>query len=128
MLCGTRAISARSVGICDGVPSTARSSLICTKQINTSIILHSLGEKIKCSYHRIFRGGLPPPDLLYRISTIRSVENYLPNNYLNRFQNSSLLMLIMLNSAFKHISFIHLYIPMLINEQKQRKRPTFEEI
>ena len=26
MLCGTRAISARSVGICDGVPSTARSS------------------------------------------------------------------------------------------------------
>ena len=27
MLCGTRAISARSVGICDGVPSTARSSL-----------------------------------------------------------------------------------------------------
>ena len=28
MLCGTRAISARSVGICDGVPSTARSSLI----------------------------------------------------------------------------------------------------
>ena len=28
MLCGTRAISARSVGICDGVPSTARSSFI----------------------------------------------------------------------------------------------------
>ena len=27
MLCGTRAISARSVGICNGVPSTARSSL-----------------------------------------------------------------------------------------------------
>ena len=26
MLCGTRAISARSVGICDGVPSPARSS------------------------------------------------------------------------------------------------------
>ena len=26
MLCGTRVISARSVGICDGVPSTARSS------------------------------------------------------------------------------------------------------
>ena len=29
MLCGTRAISARSVGICDGVPSTARSSYVC---------------------------------------------------------------------------------------------------
>ena len=28
MLCGTRAISARSVGICNGVPSTARSSCI----------------------------------------------------------------------------------------------------
>ena len=32
MLCGTMAISARSVGICDGVPSTARSSL-CIKVI-----------------------------------------------------------------------------------------------
>ena len=33
MLCGTRAISARSVGICDGVPSTARSSFsyFCSK-------------------------------------------------------------------------------------------------
>ena len=28
MLCGTRAISARSVGICDGVPSTAQSSFV----------------------------------------------------------------------------------------------------
>ena len=30
-------------------------------------------------------GGLPPPDLLYRISTVRSVENtylHVPNNYL----------------------------------------------
>ena len=27
MLCGTWAISARSLGICDGVPSTARSNL-----------------------------------------------------------------------------------------------------
>ena len=26
--------------------------------------------------------GLSPPDLLYRISTIRSVEKYLPNDYL----------------------------------------------
>ena len=26
--------------------------------------------------------GLPPSDLLYRISTIRSAENYIPNKYL----------------------------------------------
>ena len=53
-------------------------------------------------------GGLPP-NLLYRISTIRSAENYLPNNYLKSPQNSSLLTLITLNFAFKHISFIHCY-------------------
>ena len=28
MLCGTRAVSARSVGICDGMLSTARSSFV----------------------------------------------------------------------------------------------------
>ena len=33
MLCGTRAISARSVGICDGVPSTARSSFYLGKYL-----------------------------------------------------------------------------------------------
>ena len=32
MLCGTRAISARSMGICDGVPSTARSSFAFVSQ------------------------------------------------------------------------------------------------
>ena len=31
---------------------------------------------------RHFGGGLPPPDLLPPISTIRSAEKYLPNNYL----------------------------------------------
>ena len=30
----------------------------------------------------VLRGGLPPPDVLYRISTIRSAEKYLPNNHL----------------------------------------------
>ena len=53
----------------------------------------------------VFGTGLPPPDLLYRISSIHSAEKYLPNNYQNP-QNSSLLTLIMLNSAFKQISFI----------------------
>ena len=49
------------------------------------------------------------PDLLYRISVIRSAEKYLPN-YLKSPQNSSLLTLITLNSAFKHIGFIRIRI------------------
>ena len=56
----------------------------------------------------IFGGALPSPDLLYRISTIRSAEKYLHNNYLKSPPKKvPLLTLITLNSAFKHISFIH---------------------
>ena len=54
----------------------------------------------------VFRGGLPPPGLLYRISTIRSAEKCLITTY-TRPQSSSLVTLITLNSAFKHISFIN---------------------
>ena len=43
------------------------------------------------------------PDLLYRISTIHSIEN----TFLKSPQNSSLLTLITQNSAFKHTSFVH---------------------
>ena len=39
MLCGTRAISARSVGICDGVPSTARSSINCSYSLRKNLML-----------------------------------------------------------------------------------------
>ena len=35
-----------------------------------------------------FRGGLPPPDLLFRISTISSAEKYLPNTYLKYADNA----------------------------------------
>ena len=51
-------------------------------------------------------GGLPPPDVLYRISTVSSAEKCLHNNYLKSPKNSSVLTLITLHSAFEHISFI----------------------
>ena len=38
MLCGTRAISTRSLGICDGVPSTARSSSLLRKLYLESVM------------------------------------------------------------------------------------------
>ena len=49
-------------------------------------------------------GGLPPPNSLYGISTIRFSKKCKPNNFL---KSSSILTLMSLNSAFKHVSLLH---------------------
>ena len=49
-------------------------------------------------------GVEPPPNLLYGISTICFLKNAKPNNFL---KSSSILTLMSLNSAFKHVSLLH---------------------
>ena len=58
------------------------------------------------THHFIGAVAKPPPDLTYHISTMR-VPVVQPNKYLT---NSSLLTLITLNSAFKHISVTLIFI------------------
>ena len=58
MLCGTRAISARSMGICDGVPSTARSSFFWDHWAHCGI----------------FENGVL---LIYTLEGVRSVANFI---------------------------------------------------
>ena len=57
----------------------------------------------------LFRGGVPPPDLTYRISKIRLADATYLIITQNRPQNSSLLTLYLNISA--------LYTPMLINSE-----------
>ena len=64
--------------------------------------------------------GLPPPDLLYRISNIHSVEHTLPNNYLKsppkKFAVNAD------NSKVCFIDTLALYSPMLIKSELIAKK------